>query len=1097
MTRFRLVFRSLQFHFRSNLGSLLGTAISTAILVGALVVGDSVRQTLLRIAFARLERIEVALSSNDRFFGQDLAGRIQTNVGGFFTSAIEIPGTAATADGSARANNVRVLGVASEFWNLSSPNSKSKEIPADTVFLSQALAAHLRVKENDFLLLRAQKPSDLSRDAPLAPEENSSVAMRLRVEKVVGDNELGRFSLQASQIPPLNAFVSLKFLQGRLGITNRANLLLAASDGKLGIKEVTLGLSNSWRLDDGELQLRQLTNLPAAELRTSRVFLDESVGTTVKTIPNSAGLLTYFVNELRIGTNTTPYSMVSALDAAMLPEPLRNDEIIINQWLADDLRAKPGDTIELKYFVVGSMRQMVEQSSSFKIHSILPMVAPLCDRTLMPDFPGMTTAENCRDWDTGFPIKTDLIRNKDEKYWQDYRGTPKAFISLTAGQQLWGNRFGNLTAVRFPLTGSQDLGGLEARLRKSISPGAVGLTFQPVAEQALAASNQGQDFGVLFIGFSFFLIIAALLLMALLFQFTVEQRHAEIGTLLAVGFTQQQVRGVLLLEGVLIALLGSIPGVLGGVFYARAMLAGLTSIWHSAVGTTSLQLYASPITVISGALAGVLAAVISIWLALRKQALQSAVDLLAESGELTSSARLKPAKRTLAVWVAIVAGASGCGTALWAATQKNPDPELFFTGGSLLLIAGIAVCSALIRFLGNKEAAKALTIRGLGIRGMARAPRRSRAVIALLACGSFLIASIGVFRLENREGNAARNSGTGGFQFWGESALPVVQNLNSEDGRKSYGLDSALLQNVHFVAIRLREGEDASCLNLNRAQKPRLLGVRPEGLNGRFSFASMPKTSVAQSPWLLLNDSMGPDEVPAIGDAASIQWALGKKIGDVIPYTDERGHEFKLRIVGAVANSLLQGNLIISEENFTRRFPSESGYRIFLIDAPSKDSEKISAHLSRALQDEGLDLTDAGQRLNAFNSVQNTYLSTFQILGGLGLLLGTAGLGVVVLRNVFERRGEFGVLLALGFRKNALGQLVLSEHLTLLLLGLGVGILAAGVTVLPGLLRPGQPFPYRSLVFTLASVFFTGMLCTWLAATWALRGKLIDALRNL
>ena len=91
------------------------------------------------------------------------------------------------------------------------------------------------------------------------------------------------------------------------------------------------------------------------------------------------------------------------------------------------------------------------------------------------------------------------------------------------------------------------------------------------------------------------------------------------------------------------------------------------------------------------------------------------------------------------------------------------------------------------------------------------------------------------------------------------------------------------------------------------------------------------------------------------------------------------------------------------------------------------------------MQDAGLELTPAAERLNAFNAVQNTYLSTFQVLGGLGLLLGSAGLGVVVLRNVQERRGELGLLLAVGFRRRALHWLVLSEHGALLGPGLGVG----------------------------------------------------------
>jgi len=148
------------------------------------------------------------------------------------------------------------------------------------------------------------------------------------------------------------------------------------------------------------------------------------------------------------------------------------------------------------------------------------------------------------------------------------------------------------------------------------------------------------------------------------------------------------------------------------------------------------------------------------------------------------------------------------------------------------------------------------------------------------------------------------------------------------------------------------------------------------------------------------------------------------------------------------------------------------------------------------LQDVGLELTSAVQRLDAFNAVENTYLGTFQILGGLGLLLGSAGLGVVVLRNVLERRGELAVLLAMGFRRPLLQRLVLTEHGALLGLGLGIGLVAAAVAVLPALLSPERHLPYVSLALTLGAVLLNGALWTWVAIRYALRGNLLGALRN-
>ncbi|HVK59038.1 MAG TPA: ABC transporter permease, partial [Candidatus Kapabacteria bacterium] len=283
---------------------------------------------------------------------------------------------------------------------------------------------------------------------------------------------------------------------------------------------------------------------------------------------------------------------------------------------------------------------------------------------------------------------------------------------------------------------------------------------------------------------------------------------------------------------------------------------------------------------------------------------------------------------------------------------------------------------------------------------------------------------------------------------------------------------------------------------LNRAQRPRLLGVNAAHLAERNAFTFSKTIQSSDKPWSLLDADLGPDIVPAIGDAASIQWALGKKVGDDLIYLDGAGKEFRVRIVAAVANSILQGNLVISERNFVARFPHEAGYRMFLIDAPSNAAEKVAETLSKALQDVGFSVTSTRERLAAFNAVQNTYLGTFQMLGGLGLILGSFGLGVILLRNVFERRSELALLLAVGFRKPALKWLILSEHAALLVAGLVIGIVAAVIAVLPSFIRPGADLPIAQLAFTLGGVFLCGLVWTIIAASRSLRLPLLSALRN-
>jgi ABC-type antimicrobial peptide transport system permease subunit len=863
---------------------------------------------------------------------------------------------------------------------------------------------------------------------------------------------------------------------------------------------------------------------PAIEVSSSRIFLDapaieaalkprtQSLADHVgfhhdtpgnlqfdRAITNGQPVITYLANLIRLGDRATPYSMVAAVGDPFTPPEMRDDEILINEWLAQDLNARPGDSVQLSYYLPDSGAALIERTNSFRIRGIVPLKGVHADRALMPEFPGLAKAESTHDWNAGFPL-AHTIRDQDEAYWKAYRGTPKAFITLAAGQQLWANRFGKLTSIRFeaPPNASAEAyrAAIYARLAANLNPAAAGLRFEPVRAQALRAANQAQDFGQLFLGFSFFLVLAALLLMALMFHFSLDQRAAEVGVLLALGFTPRMTRRLFLLEGAALAVAGGLIGAVCGLGYARAMLLGLTTIWRDAVGTSGLRFHATPATLLVGFLASLTVAVFTIWLTLRKQARQPARELLA--GELSTAAG-EGGRR--ARWVGVIAGLGALGIALAGLVGgETANAGAFFGAGALLLVSGLAWTAAWLDTLARQPRSAQLTLAGLGLRACARRRKRSVATVALLASGSFLILAIGVFRLDANHDAFRPSSGTGGFALIGESTLPILQDLNTKAGREAFGLGENDLPAINVVPFRVRQGDEASCLNLNRAQRPRLLGASPDRLRGRFTFAAAARGMDARHGWDLLSPARPlpglADEIPAIGDANSIQWALGRKLGDTIDYTDEAGRAFKLRLVGAVANSILQGGLVIDEREFVKRFPNESGYRMLLVDAPSNSVAGVSAALSRALQDQGLELTSAARRLDAFNAVQNTYLSTFQILGGLGLLVGSAGLGAVVLRNVLERRGELGLMVATGYRPRRLRRLLLGEHGALLAAGLGLGILAAAVAVLPSLLAASNPLPIASLALTLAAILLNGLLWTWLAARYALRGNLLAALRN-
>ena len=113
-------------------------------------------------------------------------------------------------------------------------------------------------------------------------------------------------------------------------------------------------------------------------------------------------------------------------------------------------------------------------------------------------------------------------------------------------------------------------------------------------------------------------------------------------------------------------------------------------------------------------------------------------------------------------------------------------------------------------------------------------------------------------------------------------------------------------------------------------------------------------------------------------------------------------------IVGLLKNSIFQSELLISETHLLRHFPSLTGDAYFMIETPAGKAAEVSRLLESRLGRFGFDVTSARDKIAGYEAVQNTYLSTFQVLGGLGLLLGTLGLGIVLVRNVLERRGELG-----------------------------------------------------------------------------------------
>ncbi|HVS65657.1 MAG TPA: ABC transporter permease [Thermoanaerobaculia bacterium] len=1128
---------SLRYYWRTNLAVMLAAAVATAVLTGALLVGDSVRGSLRDLTLDRLGAVDQALLS-EGFFSEDLGERLEESAAEVdAVPAILLQGGVTAPDLGTRASKVNIQGVEESFGALYEGDAAAALVldraqgqAFPPVVINEALRAELGAEVGSQLLLQLARPSDVPRESLMGSTEPADVVQRLRVQvrSVLPDRGPGRFGLMPHQSLPLVAYVPLADLQRSLGQRGRINALLLAGGGEALADEVRRSLE----VEDLGLVIEAIGDHAVAvgsrEL-VLRAPVEAAIGRAVSGLgARSMEVSTYLANRTwprELGSaeaaleagRLLPYSTITGLElppperlggpamgslVGLDGDPIRElmpGEILLNEWAADDLEVETGDSVVVETWEVGEREELTTRTATFEVAGIVAMDGLGADPELTPDFPGVSDARDMSDWEPTFPVDLGLIRERDEEYWDLYRGAPKLFVGVETARELWGSRFGEITSVRVELpAGGEE--ALRGRLLAEIDPRAAGLSVLPVKARGLAAAKGTTDFGGLFIGFSLFLIVAACLLVALFFRLGTERRGREIGIRLAIGERVRRVRRGLLAEGALLAAIGGVLGLALAVGYGAAMVWGLRTLWVGAVGAPFLELHVGSLSLAIGYGASLLVVVLAIWRAVGREASRPPVALLkgarrdAESAGRSSRAR----------WVAL--GGLLLAAALWGASfavAESSASALFFGVGALLLVAGLAAVSLWI----GRPSQSLISSGGVeGVTRMARAnaslnPGRSLLSVALVASACFVIVAVGAYGHRFGGDERDRDTGGGGFQWIAESNVPIFHELASEEGRFELGMDaesSAAIAGSTILPFRVLAGDDVSCLNLYQPQSPKVLGVPDEMIErGGFVFQGLAADGEElENPWRLLEQDLGEGVIPAFGDYNSVLWILKSGLGEDVILEDELGGVVRLRLVGLLRKSVFQSELLVAEDRLVEHFPSAAGYRTFLVETPPGREEEVASALEGGLDDYGMDVTGVGQRIQSFQAVENTYLATFQLLGGLGLLLGTVGLAVILLRNVLERAGELATLRAIGFRRATLAWTVVAENGLLLVLGIVLGALAALAAVSPHLRGDHALVPWGSLAATLLAVALVGTLACLVAVRRAIRLDLLASLRG-
>ena len=1186
MSLVRLLLSNLLYHWRGNLAVLLGVMVGATVLTGALLVGDSLQGSLRAQSERRLGWVdhalvaprfyrqalaaEVAESADARVTpslllqgtcaaGQKTQRRQLRGVTILGVEDLFFDGSPPTKFGSpglvwVNRPVAEALGVqagATMTLRLQKPGDLPREAglgKKDVTFEDWELTVAAVLDDGDFAARFSLRPE-------LTAPRNVVVSLPHLQERLDLPGQVNAM-LAAGQTPALTKALGERLTLDDWGLSlltpeSRAKALIARydidRDGKLAYSEWISTRQKgkdrpkyAWVIEDNvkpaNRRIRTEADLRAAfermsapvTLQSKQLLISQPIAEVALKAAKDLGLhaepaLVYLCRFDAEGKRVA--GVVAAVDpASSNKKPLTDDEIILLDEGWTSPRPAIGSRVTLRFKPPESHGPAADLTASFTLAGYVAPEGKAADPTLTPDFPGITDKDDLGAWDLPFEDadwKKNINTEYGDAYWKRFRGTPKAYITLARGKKLWGSRFGDLTSIR--LSGpSIDAEVYRKRLLADLKPSTGGFVFDPTRASAMEASQGGTPFGLLFLGFSVFLIASALLLVGLLYRLNLDRRSREVGVLFAEGFTRRTVGLLLLGEGGILAVVGVVLGSVLALAYSRLLVDLLAALWPGGTLQSFLRPYASPQSLLMGGGGALLVSLLTIWWVVRGLAKTAPRALLL--GQTTDETSITQRPTT---WRSrsIILVSAVLGVMLLAVGPFVPGQEAqagtFFGSGALFLTAG------LVGLLVWMKRSRQATVEGhglgtigrLGVRNAARNATRSLLTVGLLASAAFLIVAVESFRRRVPASDGTPAAADGGFALVGESDLPLFRDPNTDAGRAELltglkawlaeqgvvGADQeaeltkarGLLQGTTIVALRARAGDDASCLNLYKPRSPRVLGV-PQSLIDRGGFVFDAKKAAdadeTSNPWRILGRAGG--DVPAFGEKNTVTWMLRSGLGKSVMVPDDHGVEVSLVINGLLHDSVFQSSLLVSEERFLGLYPGHAGYNYFLIQPPEGRADEVKLLLERALADRGLEVTATAERLAAYLSVENTYLTTFQALGGLGLVLGSLGLAVVLLRAIWERRAELALLQALGYRRLTIGWLVLSENSFLLAVGLVIGAASALLSILPQLLGGQGSVPWANLALLFAGVLVVALTAGSVAVMTTMRTPIVPALRR-
>ncbi|MDX6412604.1 MAG: putative transport system permease protein [Gaiellaceae bacterium] len=654
-------------------------------------------------------------------------------------------------------------------------------------------------------------------------------------------------------------------------------------------------------------------------------------------------------------------------------------------------------------------------------------------------------------------------------------------LGRLADVQRWANLEGKATRVDVagkPGVSAQTLAG---RVRNAVS---AGLTVQTGAENA---AQQTSDTGkalsflnYLLLTFGFVAVFVGAFIIFNTYSITVAQRTHEFGVLRLLGASNRQTLQSVLGEALIVGVVATAFGVLGGVGFAALLSWLMNKTGMAAIPSvgTIVKLRTVVWAVSVGLGVTLVAALIP---ALRASRVTPIAAL--RGGKSASSARrwLRPALLTACLGLAVpllIYGTTGSGALTVRLLMVAGGALFFFLAVALamayLVSPSVAVLGVIVGRLGG--AGK------LATRNTTRNPSRTAATAAALMIGTGLIVFVAIL------GSGLKVSLSSSLDRSVHGDLLVS---GQPSGAQIPAAGLAAVRAVSGVAIAAPLAMTPA--KIERTKLAVLHGVDPSNFAQVYTF-----------DWVHGSDAL----VPQLGSSGALveqSVAVGSNPlyqGSSVHVQTQTGGTHTFRVLGIYKDPTLVGGVIVSNAALRPLLPAGSSGLNFIIvkSAAGANAAAVQSRVEQSLKPYALAKVQSNAQLRSQAAKQiNQSIAIFYVLLAMSVIISVFGMVNTLVLSVYERTREIGMLRAVGTTRGQLRRLIRYESVLTAVLGALIGVavgVAFGYVMTRALSSEGLTFAVplgQVMIFTLLAVV-VGVLAAILPARHAAR---LDVLRAL